>query len=87
MALARRFLDLLDEMLDRRTAEIRGIVVGREQGAPKQFSSRIRNKLRRELLDTTSQLLVRQWAKREFRELFTRRASEATKGIWIQRPF
>jgi hypothetical protein len=81
MALTRKFRDLLDELLDRRTAVVRGIVVGREQGKPKQFTKRIRDRLRRELLETASQLLVRQRAKREFRELFTRRRLRQLKGF------
>jgi hypothetical protein len=81
MALSRKFLDLLDELLERRTAAIRGIVVGREQGAPKQFTRKVRDRLKRELLETASRLLVRERAKREFARVFIQRRLKQINGF------
>jgi ribosomal protein L33 len=87
MALATRFLDLLDEALERRTEVLRRLVVRGALGAPKKFSRRIRDQLMRRLLDAASKVLVRQHAKKKLVKVVVRRRLRHIVGFGIEDRF
>jgi len=86
MAYANEFLDLLDEVIKRRTEAIRRLVIS-EQGAPKQFNKTIRNKLRTRLLDSVSTILIRKKAHRAFNKLVARKKLRHISGYGIDGRF
>jgi hypothetical protein len=86
MAYANEFLDLLDQVIRRRTEAIRRLVIS-EQGAPKQFNKSIRNKLRTKLLDSASKMLVREKARRAFNKLVVRKKVRHIAGYGIDGRF
>jgi hypothetical protein len=72
MAFHTRFLRLLDELWDRRTAELRALVRPRP-GITKKFNRQVRDRLVRNLLDVASTILVREVAQQEFDAVFSGR--------------
>jgi hypothetical protein len=88
MAYANEFLDLLDQVIRRRTEAIRRLVISEQgQGAPKQFNKSIRNKLRTKLLDSASKILVREKAHRAFNKLVVRKKLRHITGYGIDGRF
>jgi len=86
MALATEFLRLLDRAMDRRTDAMRRLVI-RTKGAPKKMNKRVRDSLCVGLLDSASQLLVREKAKKEFQKLATPRQLRFIAGHGIRKRF
>ena len=86
MAYANEFLDLLDDVIERRTEAIRRLIIS-EQGAPKKFNKMIRNKLRTKLLDSASNILVRKKAHMAFEKLVVRNKLRHISGYGIDSRF
>jgi hypothetical protein len=86
MALATEFLRLLDRAMKRRTDAMRRLVIP-TKGAPKKMNKRVRDSLRADLLDSASQLLVREKARKEFQRLATPRQLRFIAGHGIRKRF
>jgi hypothetical protein len=84
LALTKEFSRLLDEAIERRTEYLRRLVVPGNQGAPKKYTKRIRDKLKRKLLLAASEVLVRRRARREFRQATIKRRLRHLGGFGIQ---
>jgi hypothetical protein len=79
MALHTKFRRKLDQLWQRRTAQIRDLVQPKV-GAPLAFTKRVRDRLIHELLDTATAILVRKVAKHEFQEAHSKRRLHRIKG-------
>jgi hypothetical protein len=70
----------------RRTQEIRQVIVP-SIGAPRKFSKRIRDKLRKQLILSAVHILTRKRAKNDFKKLVVRRRLRTLKGWGIRDRF
>ncbi len=66
MALTTKFLRALDEALERRTEQLRRLIVPSDQGAPMKYTKKIRDKMKKKLLLAASAVLVHEHADKEF---------------------
>ncbi len=69
MALAKQFSNKLDKLWQRRTANLRSVVIPRGVGKPPTFSRQVRERLINDLLETASEILVKRDAPWEFNEV------------------
>jgi ribosomal protein L33 len=86
MALTKEFDRLLEQVMERRTDAMRRIVIP-TRGAPKKMNKRVRDGLRARLLDSASEILVREKAWKEFQELATHRQLRHIAGYGIRGRF
>ncbi len=86
MALRTEFLSRLRRLMERRTDAIRRIVIP-SKGIPKKMDRKIRDRLRVDLLDSASQILVKESAKKEFKKLISRRRLHFISGWGIENRF
>lgn len=75
------FLHVLDEAVERRTGQLRRLVVSGDHGAPKQYTKTIRDKLKKQILSAASAVLVDEHASAEFKKLVVRRRLRFIKGF------
>ena len=84
MALRTEFLRKLKRVMEYRTDSIKRMVI---PGVAKKWDRKKRDKLRRELLDSASQVLVREIARKEFKKLVHNRRPRSISGRGIQNRF
>lgn len=87
MALTTKFLRVLDDVLERRTEQLRRVVISGDQGAPKKYTRAIRDKLKKKLLLAASEVLVHEHADSEFAKTFVRRRLRFINGFGIHDRF
>jgi len=81
LALKTAFLQVLDEALDRRTDQIRRLVVSPNQGAPKKYTKTVRDRLKKKILHAASAVLVNEHAEKELAKTVVRRRLRFIKGF------
>jgi len=69
MGLANDFSKRLDRLWERRTAELRAVVIPRGRGAAPKFTRAVRERFFEELLDMASKILVGRDAKRQLKRI------------------
>jgi len=84
---ARRFLRLLDDLQQRRAGKLRRMVVGGTKGPKREFSGKVRSKLTRKMMDAAGEVLVRRYARPEFRKTIGRGRQRHIKGHGIKKRF
>lgn len=87
MALKTRFLAALDEALERRTEQLRRLIVPSDQGAPMKYTKKIRDKMKRKLLLTASEVLVHEHAEKEFAKAVREKHLRFIRGFGLQDRF
>jgi hypothetical protein len=87
LALTKKFSRLLDDALERRTEYLRRLVVPSNQGAPKKYTKKVRDRLKKKLLLAASEVLVREHAAREFTKAIVRRRLRFITGFGYQDRF
>jgi hypothetical protein len=87
MALTKQFLKSLDEALERRTEYLRRLVVPAGQGAPKKYTRKVRDRLKKKLLLAASDVLVRDQASAEFSRTKRNRHLRFISGFGVQDRF
>jgi hypothetical protein len=87
LALTTAFLRVLDEALERRTEQLRRQVVSGGQGAPKKYTRKIRDKLKRKILRAATDVLVNERAGAEFARKVAKRSLRYINGFGIQDRF
>ncbi len=80
MSLTKKFSTKLDELLARRTNDIRLLVVPSGVGRHKKFSRNIRDKLVDELLSIASEILIKRDAKKEFEKVIRKQKLKKISG-------
>jgi len=83
VALKTAFLRVLDDALERRTGQLRRLVVSPNQGAPKKYTRTVRDRLKRRILFAASAVLVNEHAEEEFATLIVKRRLRFIKGFGI----
>jgi hypothetical protein len=86
VALRTEFLSRLRRLMERRTDAIRRIVIP-SKGTPQKMDRKIRDRLRVDLLDSASQILVRERAKKEFQRLTGQRRLHFISGRGVENRF
>jgi hypothetical protein len=80
MSLDKQFSRKLDLLWNRRTSELRSLVIPRGVGKPSLFTKRNREKLISDLLETATAILLRRDGKLEFKKIFVARNLKQLKG-------
>ncbi|MGD1211781.1 MAG: hypothetical protein ABR973_10545 [Candidatus Acidiferrales bacterium] len=80
MALKTKFLRVLDDALERRTDQLRRLVVSPDQGAPKKYTRAVRDRLKKRVLLAASAVLVNEHAENELAKTVLRRRLRFFKG-------
>lgn len=83
MALKTAFLHVLDDAVERRTYQLRRLVVSSDHGAPKQYTKAIRDRLKKRILRAASAVLVDEYADDEFAKVVSKRRLRFIKGFGI----
>jgi hypothetical protein len=80
MALNKQFARKLDQLWQRRTTQLRALVVPRGAGKPPSFTNQVRERLVEDLLDLASRILVRRHARAAFDDIVRKRDLRFLKG-------
>lgn len=83
MALKTQFNRVLDDALERRTGQLRRLVISNGQGAPKKYTKAIRDRLKKRILLAASAVLVNEQADEEFKGLVLGRHLRFIRGFGI----
>jgi hypothetical protein len=87
LALKTQFERVLDEAIERRTNQLRRLVISPDQGAPKQYTKSVRDRLKKRILSAASAVLVSEHAERELAKTFVRRRLRFIKGFGVSDRF
>lgn len=87
MALKTKFVRVLDDAVDRRTEQLRRLVVSPNQGAPKKYTRTIRDRLKKRILLAASAVLVNEHAENEIAKTVVRRRLRFIKGFGLTNRF
>jgi len=80
MSLTNQFSKKLDDLWKRRTVEVRALVIPRDIGQPKKFSSVIKKQLIDDLLECATTILVKKEGKKEFNRVTSKRKLRKING-------
>lgn len=83
MALKTKFVRVLDDAVERRTEQLRRLVVAPNQGAPKKYTRTIRDRLKKKILLAASAVLVNEHAETELAKTAVRRRLRFIKGFGL----
>jgi hypothetical protein len=87
LALTTKFLRALDKTLERRTDQLRRLIVPSNQGAPMKYTKKIRDKMKKKLLLAASAVLVHEHADKEFAKAAGDKHLRFITGFGIQDRF
>jgi hypothetical protein len=87
VALTTQFLRALDKALERRTDQLRRLIVPSDQGAPMKYTKRIRDKMKKKLLLAASAVLIHEHANKEFAKAVEDKHLRFIKGFGIRDRF
>lgn len=80
MALKTKFVQVLDDAVERRTEQLRRLVISPNQGAPKKYTRTVRDRLKKKILLAASAVLVNEYATKELAKTVVRRRLRFIKG-------
>jgi hypothetical protein len=87
LALKTKFVRVLDDAVERRTEQLRRLVVSPNQGAPKKYTRTIRDRLKKRILLAASAVLVNEHAEHEIAKTVLRRRLRFIKGFGLTNRF
>jgi hypothetical protein len=87
LALKTKFLRVLDDAVERRTEQLRRLVVSPNQGAPKKYIRTIRDRLKKRILLAASTVLVNEHSENEIARTVVRRRLRFIKGFGLANRF
>jgi hypothetical protein len=87
LALTTQFSRALDKALERRTDQLRRLIVPSEQGAPMKYTKRIRDRMKKKLMLAASTVLIHEHANKEFAKAVEDKHLRFIKGFGIRDRF
>lgn len=80
MALGKQFTNRLNRLWERRTADLRSLVIPRGVGQPPKFSRQVRERFINQLLDIATKILLKREGQVEFRRVVLQRRLKQIRG-------
>lgn len=80
MALTKQFSTKLQSLWNRRTANLRGVIIPPGSGKTPKFNKTIRDQIVTDLLEVASEILIKRDARQEFKEVIKKRYLKKLSG-------